>query len=119
MTADGSAEQPGEDVLIEARGSLAVITLNRPRALNALTAAMRAQAGRGFPRLAREPPDYAVVIQSAVEKAFCAGGDVREIVRWGREDKRTGAAPLSRTNTRSTGCTSASPSRRSRSSMGR
>jgi enoyl-CoA hydratase len=31
---------------------------------------------------------YAVVIQSASDRAFCAGGDVRELVRWGRDDKQ-------------------------------
>jgi enoyl-CoA hydratase len=87
MTADGSAEQAVEDVRIEARGSLAVITLNRPRALNALTTAMREKLAAAFPRFAREAQTYCVVIQSASEKAFSAGGDVREIVRWGREDR--------------------------------
>jgi enoyl-CoA hydratase len=87
MTADGSADAPPEDVLIEARGSLALITLNRPRALNALTTAMRAKLAGAFPRFAREAQTYCVVIQSASDKAFCAGGDVREMVRWGREDR--------------------------------
>lgn len=88
MTADGSAERPADEVLIEARGSLAIITLNRPRALNALTTAMRAALAQTFPRFAREAQTYCVVIQSACEKAFSAGGDVREMVRWGREDRQ-------------------------------
>ena len=87
MTADGSAEQPADDVLIEPRGSLAIVTLNRPRALNALTTAMRAKLAEAFPRFAREAQTYCVVIQSASEKAFSAGGDVREMVRWGREQR--------------------------------
>src|SRR4030042_6067 len=86
MTADGSADAPPEDVLIEARGSLAIVTLNRPRALNALTTAMRAKLAAAFPRFAREAQPYCVVAQSASEKAFSAGGDVREMVRWGLED---------------------------------
>lgn len=86
MTAEGSAEQSANELLIEARGSCAVITLNRPRALNALNTAMRARLTEAFPRFAREPQTYCVVIQSASEKVFSAGGDVREIVRWGRED---------------------------------
>jgi len=87
MTADGSADAPPEDVLTEGCGSLGLITLNRPRALNALTTAMRAKLGEAFPRFAREAQTYCVVIQSASDKAFCAGGDVREMVRWGREDR--------------------------------
>ncbi len=87
MVADGSQETPAEEVVVEARGSCAVITLNRPRALNALNTAMRARLAEAFPRFAREAQTYCVVIQSASEKAFCAGGDVRELVRWGREDR--------------------------------
>lgn len=86
MTADSSTDAPPEDVLIEARGSLALITLKRPRALNALTTAMRARLAEAFPRFAREAQTYCVVIQSGSDKAFSAGGDVREMVRWGRED---------------------------------
>jgi enoyl-CoA hydratase len=86
MTAEGSMP-PADDVLIEARGSCAVITLNRPRTLNALTTAMRAKLAEAFPRFAREAQTYCVVIQSASEKAFSVGGDVREMVSWGREDR--------------------------------
>ena len=60
MTGDGSAEQPADDVFVEARGSLAIITLNRPRALNALTTAMRAKLAEAFPRFAREAQTYSV-----------------------------------------------------------
>jgi enoyl-CoA hydratase len=79
--------QETEELLIEERGSLAVITLNRPRALNALNEAMRAKLAAAYPKFARNPQIYAVVIQSASEKAFCAGGDVRELIRWGRDDR--------------------------------
>lgn len=80
------AETP-EDLVIEEQGSLALITLNRPRALNAFNARMRHALQQAYPRFARNPQIYAVVIQSASERAFCAGGDVRELVALGREDK--------------------------------
>lgn len=80
-------EPPAGDLVIETRGSSALITLNRPRALNALTTAMRTELAAAYPRFARDPQVYCVVIQSASEKAFSAGGDVREIVRWGKEDR--------------------------------
>ncbi|MFA5900596.1 MAG: enoyl-CoA hydratase/isomerase family protein, partial [Hyphomicrobium sp.] len=85
--AEGAVEQPMADVLIAQVGSSGVITLNRPRALNALTTAMRAELAEAYPRFARDPQTYCVVIQSASERAFSAGGDVREIVRWGQEDR--------------------------------
>jgi enoyl-CoA hydratase len=87
MQAEGSAEQPADEIEIEAKGSCAFITLNRPRALNALNTAMREKLAAAFPRFARDPQTYCVVIQSASERAFCAGGDVREMVKWGREDR--------------------------------
>ncbi len=87
MQADGSAERPVDELVIEPKGSCAIITLNRPRALNALTTAMRAKLAAAYPSFARDPQIYCVVIQSASEKAFSAGGDVREIVGWGREDR--------------------------------
>jgi enoyl-CoA hydratase/carnithine racemase len=76
-----------EELLVEERGSLGLVTLNRPRALNALNEAMRAKLAAAYPNFARNPQIYAVVIQSASEKAFCAGGDVRELIRWGRDDR--------------------------------
>lgn len=81
------AAEASEELSVERRGSLALITLNRPRALNALNIAMRRKLADAYPRFAREPMNYAVVIQSAVGRAFCAGGDVRELVQLAREDK--------------------------------
>jgi len=85
---DTPVAETAEELLVEQSGSLAIITLNRPRALNALNAAMRKKLAAAYPRFARDPQIYAVVIQSASEKAFSAGGDVRELVRWGRDDRQ-------------------------------
>lgn len=76
-----------DELVVGTRGSLAQITLNRPRALNALNESMRAELRQAYPKFARDPQIYAVILESACDKAFCAGGDVREIVRWGREDR--------------------------------
>jgi len=72
------------DIMIGADHAAAFVTLNRPQALNALTTAMRAAMARAFPRWARDPEIYAVVVSSASERAFCAGGDVREITEWAK-----------------------------------
>ena len=81
-----TSARTAEELLIEARGSCGVVTLNRPRALNALTIAMRRQLAEALPRFAREPQTYCVVMQSASERAFSAGGDVREIVNLAAHD---------------------------------
>lgn len=79
------AQGPQEEgVLIGAEGALGLVTLNRPRALNALTTAMRASIASAFAAWSRDPQIYAVVVRSAGGKAFCAGGDIREMAEWGK-----------------------------------
>jgi enoyl-CoA hydratase len=73
-----------EEVLFEAQGGVGYITLNRPRALNALTLPMIRAIS---PQLAAWQEDSrirAVVIRGAGERAFCAGGDVRAVWQAGR-----------------------------------
>lgn len=84
-SANKQAKEVVSDLAIEPQGSLAIITLNRPRALNALNAVMRAQLTEAYPSFARNPQIYACVIQSACPKMFSAGGDVRELIKWKRE----------------------------------
>jgi len=77
-----------EDVLFEARHGVGFITLNRPKALNALTLPMIRELG---PQLAAWQEDErikAVVIRGAGERAFCAGGDVRAVWQAGRDGDR-------------------------------
>jgi len=68
-------------LLIEQRGALVEITLNRPGVLNALNDDMRQALLAHLPKWPRDPEVYAIVLQSSSERAFCAGGDVRELVR--------------------------------------
>ena len=79
-----SAAQGRGDILLGVEGAAAVVTLNRPQALNALTDAMRGELAAAIPRWVRDPQVYALLIASSSERAFCAGGDVREMAEWGR-----------------------------------
>lgn len=65
------------DILIERRGGLVVVTLNRPRALNALTLEMCRRIERGLREWRHDPAVHAVIIKGSGERAFCAGGDIR------------------------------------------
>jgi len=56
-----------------------VVTLNRPRALNALTLAMCEALGAGLRAWQADPAVHAVLIKGEGERAFCAGGDIRWI----------------------------------------
>ncbi len=59
----------------ELRGGLAIITLDRPEKMNALTVEMREALGTYFETAARDPAVRAVLLRAA-GKAFCASGDV-------------------------------------------
>jgi 2-(1,2-epoxy-1,2-dihydrophenyl)acetyl-CoA isomerase len=56
-------------------GALAIVRLNRPEVLNALSEPMKDEMGRLFGELGRDPSVRAVLF-CAAGKAFCASGDV-------------------------------------------
>ncbi|WP_174187468.1 enoyl-CoA hydratase-related protein [Nocardia barduliensis] len=64
--------------LYEVRDHVALVTLNRPDALNAVNAALSAAAGAALERAAADPEVRAVIITGA-GRAFCAGADLKEI----------------------------------------
>lgn len=66
------------------RGRAGIITLNRPKALNALTRAMVREMHRALVGWAGDPAVGLVIIEGAGERAFCAGGDIRELYELGR-----------------------------------
>jgi len=65
------------ELFIEARDGVGRITLNRPRALNALTLGMIRAIDPALRAWADDPAVREVVVTGAGERAFCAGGDVR------------------------------------------
>jgi enoyl-CoA hydratase len=84
-----SREVKGDDVPdvdIRIAGAAAVVTWQRPAALNALTAEMRDALAARMPAFARDPQVYAVIMRSACARAFSAGGDVREIASLAQSD---------------------------------
>ncbi len=72
------------EIQFEKRGRAGFVTLNRPKALNALTLGMVRALHPRLIEWAADPDVAHVVIQAAGEKAFCAGGDVRQLYDWGR-----------------------------------
>ncbi|KAI5613428.1 3-hydroxyisobutyryl-CoA hydrolase, mitochondrial, partial [Silurus asotus] len=72
------------EVLMEKVGNAGVITLNRPKALNALNLSMIRLL---FPQLKKWESDSEtdlVIIKGAGGKAFCAGGDIRAVTEAGK-----------------------------------
>lgn len=67
-----------DDVVVEVRGAVAWITLNRPAARNALSRAVNLRLAEIADALDADPAVRAVVITGAGDKAFCAGADLKE-----------------------------------------
>jgi enoyl-CoA hydratase len=76
------------EVICERHGSAGVVTLNRPRALNALTETMVREMRRALDAWVRDPAVTRIVVEGAGEKAFCAGGDIRQLTELGQAGRR-------------------------------
>ncbi|AXV17163.1 enoyl-CoA hydratase [Neorhizobium sp. SOG26] len=67
-----------ETLLTETRGAVAIVTLNRPKALNALNSIVMAELTDAFAGLAKDDAIGAIVLTGS-EKAFAAGADIKEM----------------------------------------
>ncbi|MBF9233995.1 enoyl-CoA hydratase/isomerase family protein [Microvirga alba] len=67
------------EIVCERQGEAGLITLNRPRALNALTLTMVREMRRALDAWATDTAVTRIIVQGAGEKAFCAGGDIRRL----------------------------------------
>ncbi len=67
--------------LVERRGNVMVITLNRPEARNAVNAALSTALGDALAHAQDDPEIRAVVITGSGDKSFCAGADLKAIAR--------------------------------------
>jgi enoyl-CoA hydratase/carnithine racemase len=74
-----SSSSSTPEVLVERRGSVAWLTLARPKALNALTLPMIRALHPSFEQSAADASVSCIVMVGDGGKAFCAGGDVRAV----------------------------------------
>lgn len=75
---------------IKQDGELAIITLNRPEALNALSFQVLKDIGAAIDKVA-DMNIRALVFTGAGEKAFCAGADIKELMGRAVMEERSGA----------------------------
>jgi enoyl-CoA hydratase len=68
-----------DDILFERRGAAGIVTLNRPKALNAVTHGMVLALRAQLDAWSHDAAVTRVVIQAAGERAFSAGGDIRAL----------------------------------------
>jgi enoyl-CoA hydratase len=67
-----------ETILVETRGPVGLITLNRPAALNALNRQVIAELNQALGGFGADP-EIAVIVLTGSERAFAAGADVKEM----------------------------------------
>lgn len=79
---------PDAEVVARVEGSVGRLTLNRPRALHALTTGMCRIMTDALLDWANHPAVRTIVIDHAGERGFCAGGDVRAAAQSGAGDGR-------------------------------
>ena len=73
------AETGEAEILFERRGAVGLVTLNRPRALNALTVAMLQAMQAQLDAWAGDDAVTRIVLRGRGGRAFCAGGDIRQV----------------------------------------
>ncbi|URM41967.1 enoyl-CoA hydratase/isomerase family protein [Acinetobacter sp. AS23] len=68
-----------DELLVEITGTVATLTLNRPKAMNALNLAVLGKLEQILPELATNQ-DVRVVVLTGTGPAFCAGADLKEVL---------------------------------------
>ncbi len=74
-----------ENILVETRGRVGLVTLNRPKALNALNDQLMNELGDALLKFEADEGIGAIVITGS-EKAFAAGADIGAMKDWGYMD---------------------------------
>ncbi len=67
-----------ENIIVETRGRVGLVTLNRPKALNALNAALIVELSAALDAFEADEAIGCIVITGS-EKAFAAGADIKEM----------------------------------------
>ncbi len=79
------------EILFDKRGAAGVVTLNRPRALNAVTHEMVLALAAQLKAWADDDGITRVVVTAAGERAFSAGGDIRHLYELGIASRQAAA----------------------------
>jgi len=74
-----------EIILVETRGAVTLLTLNRPKALNALNSQVLAELTRALAAFDADPSQGCAVLTGS-ERAFAAGADIKEMATQGFAD---------------------------------
>lgn len=78
-----------ENILVETKGPVGIVTLNRPKALNALCDALVTEMQEALDTLEADPAIGAIIVTGS-EKAFAAGADIKEMAGFTHMDSYMG-----------------------------
>lgn len=93
VAACGNDPAMDESVLLEKHGRhVAVVTINRPAARNAINASLAEALEAMVGRLEQDPEIRAVVLTGAGDRAFCSGADLRDVAAGRLDDLFTPTA---------------------------
>jgi enoyl-CoA hydratase len=67
-----------QNIIVETKGRVGIIRLNRPNALNALNSALKAELGEAVKAFDKDPNIGCMIITGS-DKAFAAGADIKEM----------------------------------------
>lgn len=73
-------------ITVEQRDDIAIVTLNRPQAMNAVNSQLRTEMISAMGAVNKDPAIRAVVLTGAGDRAFCAGQDLSEAVQYDIDD---------------------------------
>ncbi|QNM83748.1 enoyl-CoA hydratase [Sphingomonas sabuli] len=73
-------------ILVETKGAVTLVTLNRPEALNALNSKVLDELIHAFAAYDSDPSQHCLVLTGSGEKAFAAGADIKEMQSQGFSD---------------------------------
>lgn len=92
-----------ETVQVERDGGIAILRLNRPKALNALSRDLLSELDASIAALSQDDSVLATILTGAGDRAFAAGADIKELSQLsqdrGREVSRFGQAVFRRIET--------------------
>jgi enoyl-CoA hydratase len=91
MARDLATLAPAPDIMFEQHGTAGIITLNRPKAMNALTHPMVHELSAKLTEWAKDSSVTRVVIKANAARAFSAGGDIRALYDFGKSGNHADA----------------------------
>ena len=68
-----------DELLVDKRGAVTLITLNRPEAHNSITAAMAVGLAEGIDTFAADDSAHVLVITGAGDRSFCSGANLKDL----------------------------------------